>query len=103
MAGRVLDFHLANAGRSRFYKFEWAFREVLQQELTEQESARLGEAFSRLTQDAVVAAPLVPGSHSAMEANAVAGVPQFVVSGTPQDEMRVICGIYSENWCHRSL
>jgi phosphoglycolate phosphatase-like HAD superfamily hydrolase len=85
----VRTHHLANLGISRFKKFDWIARNVLQSSLTPEESAALGEQFSALALARVLAAPFVPGAHESLVALAKS-YPLFVASGTPQEELDAI-------------
>jgi phosphoglycolate phosphatase-like HAD superfamily hydrolase len=86
---QVKAHHLANMGISRFVKFAWIYENVLRQPLAEADSALLGEKFSALALDKVLAAPFVPGAESALAALAPR-FPLFVASGTPQGELDLI-------------
>jgi phosphoglycolate phosphatase-like HAD superfamily hydrolase len=86
---RVKAHHLANTGISRFKKFAWIYEQVLDRPLPEPESRALGDRFSALVLDKVIAAPFVRGARAALAALAPA-CPLFVASGTPQDELDLI-------------
>ncbi|MEO7735807.1 MAG: HAD family hydrolase [Kofleriaceae bacterium] len=87
---RVRAHHLANLGISRFKKFTWIAEHVLGQTLTDDASAALGVRFSDLALAKVLAAPFVPGAEAALAAVGALGLPMFVASGTPVDELRMI-------------
>jgi phosphoglycolate phosphatase-like HAD superfamily hydrolase len=87
---RVRAHHLANLGISRFKKFAWIAEHVLEQPLNEAGLAALGERFSSMALDKVLCAPFVPGAEAALVALAERGLPKFVASGTPQDELSLI-------------
>jgi phosphoglycolate phosphatase-like HAD superfamily hydrolase len=86
---RVRAHHLANTGISRFVKFAWIHEHVLGTPLTDDGSRELGERFSTLVLDKVLAAPMVAGARQALDALAPR-FPLFVASGTPQDELDLI-------------
>ncbi|MFH1724217.1 MAG: HAD-IA family hydrolase [Elusimicrobiota bacterium] len=88
-SGRILAYHKANAGISRFVKFRWAYREVLDRPLSEEEERALGERFNRLVEDAVVAADWIPGAREFLEKHS-GSIPLYVASGTPETELRRI-------------
>jgi len=90
VASRVRDHHLANLGISRFKKFAWIAEHVLGRTLTDDDSAALGRRFADLALAKVLAAPFVPGAEAALAALAALGLPMFVASGTPEDELRLI-------------
>jgi phosphoglycolate phosphatase-like HAD superfamily hydrolase len=87
---RVRDHHLANVGVSRFKKFAWIAEHVFGRPLTDDESAALGRRFSDLALAKVLAAPFVPGAEAALAALGARGLPMFVASGTPHDELNMI-------------
>ena len=80
--------HLDNAGISRYRKFEWIHRELLGRVLEEEESRRLGEAFSEIALHKILECPFVTGARECLES--LADLPTFVASGTPEDELRRI-------------
>jgi len=89
VAAAVKAHHLANMGISRFVKFAWIYANLLKRPLSEADSAALGEKFSALALDKVLAAPFVPGAEAALAALAPR-LPLFVASGTPQGELDMI-------------
>jgi HAD superfamily hydrolase (TIGR01549 family) len=86
---RIVPYHLANGGISRFRKFRWFYEEVRGEPLSEAESERLGERFSELVLDEVRRCAFVPGARELLERLAPR-LPLFVASGTPEDELRGI-------------
>jgi phosphoglycolate phosphatase-like HAD superfamily hydrolase len=90
VVGRVRAHHLANLGISRFKKFAWIAEHVLHRPITEDESAALGRRFTELALAKVLAAPFVPGAEAAIAALSARGLPLFVASGTPGDELEMI-------------
>lgn len=90
VVAQVRAHHLANLGISRFKKFAWIAEHVLRTALSDDASAALGVRFSDLALAKVLAAPFVPGAEAALAAVAALGLPMFVASGTPVDELRMI-------------
>ena len=86
---RVVGWHLAHGGVSRFEKFRHFHREFLGRELDVDEERRLGERFSCLVEDAVVASPWVAGAREFLDAQ-VGRLPLHVASGTPEGELKRI-------------
>ncbi len=86
---QVLAHHAAHEGISRVDKIRHCHREYLGQTLGDAELAELSGCYSTLVEAAVVECPPVAGSLEFLEA--VNGrLPVFVVSGTPEDELRRI-------------
>lgn len=88
-AAQVKAHHLANLGISRFKKFAWIHEHLLGRAITDDESRALGERFTALALEKILAAPFVPGAEAALAALA-ATHPLFVASGTPDDELNLI-------------
>ncbi|HBL17806.1 MAG: hypothetical protein A2X36_00195 [Elusimicrobia bacterium GWA2_69_24] len=86
---RIVAYHEANGGLSRFVKFRWACTEVLGRPYTEADERELGRRFNELVEAAVLKAPFIPGAAEFLERFG-GKLPLFVVSGTPQEEVRRI-------------
>ncbi len=84
----VLAYHRRNGGIPRQQKLRHCLEEIAGQPCGEEKLAELGRAFAGLVLDGVLAAPLVPGALAALQGLRATAVPSFVVSGTPQAEMR---------------
>jgi phosphoglycolate phosphatase-like HAD superfamily hydrolase len=97
----ILRHHLDNLGISRYTKFEWIYRELLQRPYGEVEQAKLGQEFSAIVMDRILRCPAVPGALEALEA-LHGRLPLFVASGTPQEELahilqqRDLAGYFTE-------
>ncbi len=87
----VIAHHKAHAGVSRRKKIRYCHKIILGMRLSEDELEALAQRFSLLVEDAVVAADWVPGARTFLEAHHGL-VPLFVVSGTPEPELRRIVG-----------
>ena len=86
---KVVSHHRTNGGMSRYDKFRHYFSEFLKQPLLDEEFQDLCEQFAQLVVDEVVASPEIPGSHLYLE-KCHKTSPCFVVSATPEDEIREI-------------
>lgn len=84
---RMVDFHEANGGISRFNKFEWFAREVLGRSLSVEETREMGRHFEALAFEGVLNAPFIAGALEFLE---TFDRPFFVASGTPETELRTI-------------
>lgn len=85
----VLAHHRTHGGVSRIQKIRHCHRELLGLAVDREELMALGRRFSQLVVDAVVAADWVAGAREVLEAH-VGRCPLFVVSGTPEPELRDI-------------
>lgn len=83
---RLINYHIAHGGVSRYKKFEWFYAEVLGREITEHELQTLAERFKQLAFDGVMSAPMVQGAMEALE-SLHGRIPLFVASGTPHEEL----------------
>jgi beta-phosphoglucomutase-like phosphatase (HAD superfamily) len=86
---KVAAHHLANGGMNRFDKFRFYSREFLGRELDDAGLDALCRRFAALVMDEVVQAPEIPGAMAFLRR--CQGIPCFVVSATPQEEIREIC------------
>jgi HAD superfamily hydrolase (TIGR01509 family) len=82
----VIALHERYGGISRYRKFEMIYADLLREPLTDERSAELGQAYSRLVLDEVLRCPMVDGALAFLEANA-ADRPVYVASGSPHDEL----------------
>ena len=85
----ILDFHLANGGMSRFAKFEYIHREILKKDLSDERARFLGNEFSRLVMQKVIECPSMPGALEFIRKYYLR-MPLFIVSATPERELREI-------------
>ncbi len=80
---------MENRGLSRFKKFEYIYKYILKEPLSERKSRELGERFSELVYEGIMKAPLVNGAQVFLEKYHMKLL-LFIASGTPQEEMRDI-------------
>jgi HAD superfamily hydrolase (TIGR01549 family) len=86
VAAQVAAYHLAHGGLSRYEKFRHCHKALLGLEISPAEERALGERFSALVEDAVVAAAWIPGAREFLESWS-GRLPLYVASGTPEDEL----------------
>ncbi len=86
---RMLNYHEAHGGVSRYKKFEWFYAEVLGKTITEEQSRAMGQQFEELAFANVMDSAMVPG---AMEAIRFlhGRIPMYVASGAPHEELNTI-------------
>jgi phosphoglycolate phosphatase-like HAD superfamily hydrolase len=89
IAAKVVDHHRQHSGVTRVEKFRHYYKEFLGLALDEAGLADLCNRFARLVVDEVVAAPEIPGAEAFLRRWA-ARLPCFVVSATPETEIREI-------------
>ena len=83
---RIVDYHLAHEGISRYVKFREIYRDILKRPLGQEEEDRLGLTFGRLIADKIAVCPLVPGAWAFLE-NVASQYKCFIASGTPEVEL----------------
>lgn len=86
---KVVEYHLNNTGVSRYEKFKYIYKEILNHALCDAEFQMLCDKFASLVLDAVVLAPYVKGAKEFLE-NFVSKYRFFVVTATPQEEIEEI-------------
>lgn len=86
IAGKVIEYHLRNAGVSRYEKFRFIYKEILRRPLSEEELQALCYMFGRFVKEDVVKAPYVKGAFEFIKKYA-RGYKLFIISATPQEEI----------------
>jgi phosphoglycolate phosphatase-like HAD superfamily hydrolase len=86
----VVDYHLANGGVSRYDKFKYYYKYLLKKPISQDTLDALGRKFNQLAIDGVLSAPFNNGALESLKQLKKKGIPAFVVSGTPDDEIRFI-------------
>ncbi len=82
----ILDYHMSNGGLSRYKKFQYIYREILKEDLSEEKSEELGRKFAEYGVDGVVVSPFVKGAEEFLR-KYYQKLFLFIASGTPEDEM----------------
>ncbi|MCW5700011.1 MAG: molybdenum cofactor biosynthesis protein MoaE [Rhodospirillales bacterium] len=85
----VVAHHTLHGGVSRRKKIRYCHKMFLGERLSEEGLEVLARRFSGLVEDAVVAADWVSGAHDVLR-ETIGRLPMFVVSGTPESELRRI-------------
>jgi len=86
---RIMEYHLENLGTSRYDKIRFIYDHILGKDLPESEFRELLDRFADLVRGKVLAAPFVPGAPGFLE-RFHRRLPLYIVSATPQDEIREI-------------
>jgi HAD superfamily hydrolase (TIGR01549 family) len=87
---RVVEYHLNNGGVSRFDKFRYYYEEILNKPVNEAIIKGLSEQFSNLVIDGVLVSPFMPGAKESLESLKEKGIPCYIVSATPHEEINLI-------------
>lgn len=87
---KVVAYHLEFGGISRFEKFRYFYNTLLDISISEEQLQKLGEEFSDLVLSQILAAPYISGSLETLNMLKQNNIPAFVVSGTPDDEIKFI-------------
>lgn len=87
-AQRVVDFHVANGGVSRYEKFKIFNGEWLGEQITEKKIEELAQVFSSLVMKGVVNAPEVIGAKQFLDTSSE--YIKFIITGTPTIEIKPI-------------
>ena len=99
----IREYHLSNAGISRYVKFEYIQTKILGLPYTDKDREQQSAEFARLTHEQILRCPEVPGAARLVQ-GLEGRVLRIVVSGTPQDELRKIVadrgmtGWFEEIW-----
>lgn len=89
IVNKVVEYHLANGGVSRFKKFDYIYKELLKRQITDEIRMELGNKFANLVIQNVLDAPWIPGVQEFLE-NYSEKLDLYIVSGTPDNELKYI-------------
>ena len=87
---KVIEYHLANGGVSRFKKFDYYFREFLGKTISTEKIQKLSQQFSKLVVKDVIDSSYIDGALNTLEMLKEKGIYAYVVSGTPHEEIITI-------------
>jgi beta-phosphoglucomutase len=85
----IVEFHRRNGGMSRFDKFRHIYSDILHWHLDDEQFRKLSDRFAGLVFEKILGTPFVPGAREFLEANHRKHA-LYVVSATPEDELRLI-------------
>ncbi len=85
----ILDYHLEHGGVSRQEKIKYFYKDIIKEPLSDGELKKLCDRFEELVKQKVIRAPFVKGAEELLK-KCFGRFKMFVVSGTPQDEVRDI-------------
>ena len=85
----IVNYHMQNAGISRYVKFRHIYTNILKQPLSETQEDELGKRFSEIALDEILNAPFVLGVKEFFLKNQKKYY-MFIASGTPEEELKSI-------------
>jgi len=95
IADKVVEYHLANGGVSRYEKIKYWHRTHLNTELDEKQVYQLADQFSSIALTGVIEAPEVAGAYEFLEKNH--NIYQcWIITGTPTEEINHI--LQQKSW-----
>lgn len=86
---KIVDYHLKNAGVSRFEKIRYIYKNILNRDLSEKTFDYLCQQFSHLVVNEVINAPFIKGAKEFLD-NYSKSYQCFVASATPENEIKEI-------------
>lgn len=86
---KIVDYHKANAGVSRYDKFDYIYEKILRQELTKEKKDELGKKFSELVLEEIKTCPFVLGAVDFLEKYSKK-LDFFLISATPDEELKYL-------------
>jgi HAD superfamily hydrolase (TIGR01549 family) len=89
IVNKVVKHHVEHGGISRYVKLKHYYSDFLKQPLTEEKLNDLAQQFSDIVVEKVIESPWVKGAKEFLE-KYYQKIDCYVISGTPQDELRKI-------------
>lgn len=86
---KIVEYHRQHGGVSRVLKIQHAFDSILKLPLEEHQLHVLAKRYEELVIEQVISAPWISGARQALD-SLIADCPLFLISGTPQPELRTI-------------
>jgi phosphoglycolate phosphatase-like HAD superfamily hydrolase len=82
----IVNYHLLNAGISRYVKFRYVYKHILRKRLSKDKEIELGKHFSQIVLQKIINALLVAGAEEFLDTYKNS-YQFFIASGTPEDEL----------------
>lgn len=86
----VVEYHLSNGGISRFDKFRYYYKRILNKPISQKEIDELSDQFSQLAVEGVLASAFIHGAIESLEKLKNENIPCYIVSATPHEEIHLI-------------
>lgn len=90
IADQVKEYHKRNGGISRYEKFKYWEKKYFNRDIDKEELKNLADIFSKKVKNNVINSKEVDGSINFIK-TIHSNVKLWIISGTPQDELRDIC------------
>jgi beta-phosphoglucomutase-like phosphatase (HAD superfamily) len=87
---KVMEYHRNNGGVSRYEKFKYYYKNLLNKNINQKIIRGLDRKYSHLVFRKVVSAPFVKGALNLLRKLNKSGKACFIISGTPQKEIHNI-------------
>ena len=88
---QLIQYHEKNGGISRYAKFQWFYKEVLNQDLSDQKLQELCTDFSEIMLSKLTNKKYLIQETVDFIKKTFLSMPMHIVSGSDQDELRHIC------------
>lgn len=82
----IKEYHIENQGITRYKKFEWIYKELLDKPYNEEIKEKLGSNFSALVFEKIMEADAISGAMEFLE-TLRNNIPAYIASGTPDEEL----------------
>lgn len=90
---RIVTYHLEHGGVPRGDKIRHIYAEILKRPLDSASFAELCLRFAELVVEDVIRCPPVVGAAECLASAAASGIPMYIVSATPESELREIVAL----------
>ena len=87
---KVVKYHLENGGVDRYKKFKYFYENLLNLSIDDKKIQELAEQFSNLAFNKVLKSDYIAGAYEVLVSLNKNNIPAFVVSGTPDLEIKSI-------------
>jgi len=87
----VREYHLQNQGISRFKKFEYFFKNIIMLPYSDDVGHDYSNKFSKIVFQKIIESSFIPGVLAFLEALKRKNRKAFLLSATPEEELREIC------------
>ncbi|WP_292426063.1 HAD family hydrolase [Methanoregula sp.] len=98
----IVEFHKRNGGMSRFDKFRYIYSSILYRDLTDDQFRKLSDRFADIVFKKILRTPFVPGAREFLDGSH-RKLALYVVSATPEDELRQIIERRGLTRCFRGV